>query len=110
MSALSSHLVLDPVDVIDGVDVPEPATDASRVDAMNHANPYGPLHDLSERELIAELVLIEEQIRERAPSDDRWRGEPGAEMELLELFLRERAVRRHLHAERAVTSAALRHG
>lgn len=126
MSATSIRL-LDVVDVysldgLDGLDVddfddaddaeeddPDPATDASSVHAMTTKGSESPLTDLSERELLAELVLIEEQIRQRAPSDDAWPREPGVEPELLALFLRERAVRRHLHAERASMSLAKRY-
>ena len=99
MSAVSSRLV----------DLLEAAPDVSTVDAMNPSSPFGSLSDLSERELLTELVLIEDQIRERLPADETWPREPGAEAELLALFLRERAVSRHLHAERAAMSSATRY-
>lgn len=86
------------------VDVFDPVLDPHVVDVMNLSPTVAPLSDLSERELLTELVVIEEQIRERLPSDGMWRGEPSTETELLALFLRERAVSRHLHAERAATA------
>lgn len=67
--------------------------------------PIYKLSDFSERELLVELTRIEERIREHLPADETWPHDPTCDPELLALFLRERAVSRQLHAERAVPTA-----
>lgn len=64
------------------------------------------LRGLSRRELLTELALIEERIRAQLPMYESGTGDGECEPELLALFLRERAVTRHLNAERAMTTTS----
>ncbi len=79
----------------------------SAMSAVAHAatsDSLDALSDLSRRELLTELVLIEERIREQLPRYESGLIDRECEPELLALFVRERAVTRHLNAERAITA------